>query len=211
MIQDTIKACKEEISFRKNVTDYQTTGQKATLRTLLAISLSCLLMFVYQLYRQSSEHAAMSLLGFALLFAATLLLSRAINTGIIRKLYPKHYRSWFFWDRKGLEKEWIARLEDVFKKRKIKARKRNLLISSIDQRISDHKKQITRIHTVCKELQLVLLGTFLSGVVITLVISLLIAAFWLLAVTVWDIVGTFSGIEDLIDLQRLISEASFVS
>lgn len=70
---------------------------------------------------------------------------------------------------------------------------------------------MTRIHTVCKELQLALLGTFLSGVVITLMISLLIAAFWLLAVTVWDIVGTFSGIEDLIDLRRLISEASFVS
>ena len=58
------------------------------------------------------------------------------------------------------EKEWIKKLENVFKKRKIKARKRNLLISSIDERISDHKKRVTKIHTGFKELQLALLVHF---------------------------------------------------
>jgi hypothetical protein len=209
MKQDTIQICQQKTSFKNNVTDYQTKRQRASLHMLLAISISCWLMFVYLLYQQSWQYASMALLVCVSAFTATLMLSRIFNTGIIRRRYPKHYRSWYQWDTGGMEKEWISALDTFFRKRKIKARKTKLLIAQIDERVSGHKKNMAKIHAISGTVVNVLSTLFSAERILILVLLLLIAAFWLLAITVWQAVGTFSGIEDLSDLRRLINEVSF--
>lgn len=139
------------------------------------------------------------------------MLSRILNTEIIRQRYPKHYLSWYRRDRKGMEKEWITRLETLFKKQKIKTRKGTLLISRIDEQINNHKKYMTQIHAVSGTVLNTLSTLFSAERVILLMLLLLVTALWLLAVTVWQAVGTFSGIDDLGDLRRLISEVSFAA
>lgn len=209
MIQDTIHICQQKTSFKKNVTDYQTKRQKASLHVLLAVSLSCWLMFVYLLHQQSWQYASIALLVCVSVFAATLMLSRIFNTWMIWRRYPKYYRSWYQWDREGIEKEWISALDTFFKKRKIKARKTKLLIAQIDERVSGHKKNMAKIHAISGTVVNVLSTLFSAERILMLMLLLLIAALWLLAVTVWQAVGTFSGIEDLSDLRRLINEVSF--
>lgn len=209
MIQDSLKACRQAALFKNNVTDYQTRLQKTILHTLLATSISSWLLFVFLLSKQSWQNSAIALLGCVAFFATTLLLSRAFNARIIKQRYRKHYRNWHTWDRKGIEKEWKRMLKNVLRRRKIGSRKGNLLIATIEERIGDHKKHMTKIHAVGKELLVALSGPVLSGSAILLLLPLLIAAFWLLAVTVWDAVGTFSGIEDLATLRTLMREVSF--
>lgn len=209
MIQDSLKVCKQATSFKNNVTDYQTRSQKAILHTLLATSMSWLLTFIFLLYKESWQHAATALLGFIGFFTATLLLSRAFNARIIKQRYRKHYRNWYAWDCKGMEKELLGRLKDALKQRKIGSRKRALLIASIDERIGGHKKYMTKIHTLGKEVLVALSGPVLTGSAMLLLLSILIVTFWLLAITVWGAVGTFLGIEDLTNLRALMIEASY--
>ena len=209
MIQDSLKACRQAASFKNNVTDYQTRLQKTILHTLLATSISSWLLFVFLLSKQSWQNSAIALFGCVAFFATTLLLSRAFNAMIIKRRYRKHYRNWYTWDRKGMEKEWKRMLKNVLRRRKIGSRKWNLLIATIEERIDDHKKHMTKIHAVGKEVLVALSGPVLSGSAILLLLPLLIAAFWLLAVTVWDAVGTISGIEDLANLRTLMRDVSF--
>lgn len=211
MIQDTtIEACRRKTSFKKHVTDYQTRYQKAILHTLFIVSMLLWLAFVYLLSRQLWKHASITILTGALTFGTTLALSRLFNTGIIRQRYPKLYRSWYRWDRKGFDDISITRIQILFRKRKIKSRRENLLISRISERIDEHQRHLTIINAVTGAALTTLLGALFSGLLILSLLFFPIAAIWLLAFTIWNAVGTLSGVDDLRELRRLVGQVCFL-